>query len=292
MSKTNVHPMAIVEPGAQLGDGVTVEAYAIVKENVILEDHVTIKSHAYIDGHTTIKKHTTIWPSASIGTQTQDLKFSGEKTFVEIGEHCHIREFATINSSTQEGTTVRVGNHCLIMSYCHIAHHCTVGNHVIMSNNSLLAGHVDVEDYAIIGGMTPVHQFVRIGCHAMVGGMSRVTNDVPPYTLGGGIPYLLGGINRIGLKRRGFAFETRRALAKAFRLLYRSSLHLTEALDQIEAEIDSCPEIKHFVEFCRRSKRGLIGVGQKHSAPTVVKNNFAEKKRTSADLLLEVGSEG
>lgn len=281
MSKTNIHPAAIVETGAEIGENVTIEAYAIVKKNVILEDNVTIKSHAYIDGHTRIGSGTTIWPSASIGTQTQDRKFKGETTYVVIGKNCDIREFATINSSTMEGTTVSIGNNCLIMAYCHIAHNCELGNNVIMSNNSLLAGHVIVEDFAIIGGMTPVHQFARIGCHAMVGGMSRVTQDVPPYTVGGGVPYRLGGINRIGLKRRNFPFPTRRALAQAFRFLYRSHLHVDEALLCIEKEIKSTPEIKHLVAFCRNSKRGLIGMGGCYA-------NRADKELEADDILLEV----
>ena len=218
MAQSFIHPMAIVEPGATIGENVTIEAFAVVKKNVFLADNVVVKSHAYIDGHTTIGDGTIIWPGASIGTKTQDLKYRGEKTYVVIGKNCEIREYITINSSTSEGSTVSVGDHCLIMAYCHIAHNCTVGNNVIMSNNALLAGHVIVEDFAIIGGMTPVHQFSRIGCHAMVGGMSRVTQDVPPYTVGGGIPYQFGGINRIGLKRRKFPFETRQALARAFRI--------------------------------------------------------------------------
>ncbi len=264
MVQENIHPTAIIEPGAKIGKDVVVEAYAIVKGTVTLEEGVTIKSHAYIDGNTTIGSGTTIWPFASIGTKTQDLKFRGERTYVLIGKNCEIREFTTINSSTFEGTSVNVGDHCLIMAYCHIAHNCSLGNHVIMSNNSLLAGHVTIEDYAIIGGMTPVHQNCRIGCHAMVGGMSRVTQDVPPYTVGGGVPYSLGGINRIGLKRRHFSFATRRALAHAYRLLYRSYLHLDEACDQIEKEVEPLPEILHFVKFCRESKRGLIGTRKLH----------------------------
>jgi UDP-N-acetylglucosamine acyltransferase len=280
MSNQNIHPRAIVEEGASLGNNVTVEAYAIVKKNVILEDNVTIKSHAYIDGHTTIGAGTTIWPSASIGTQTQDRKFHGETTFVVIGKNCEIREFTTINSSTMEGTKVIVGNNCLIMAYCHIAHNCEVGNNVIMSNNSLLAGHVIVEDNAIIGGMTPVHQFSRIGCHAMVGGLSRVTQDVPPYSIGGGIPYRLGGINRVGLKRRQFPFETRKALAGAFRLLYRSNLSTEEALARIENELPALPEIQHLVTFARESKRGLIGMQGIRQKKMITLNE-------SEDLLME-----
>ncbi len=255
-----IHPTAVVEPGAQIGDGVTIEPYAIVKGTVILEDGVIIKSHAYIDGYTTIGKGTVVWPSASIGTKTQDLKFRGEKTFVKIGSYCEIREFVTINASSVENSTVEVGDRCLIMAYCHVAHHCKIGSHVIMSNNSMLAGHVTIEDYAIIGGMTPVHQFSRIGCHAMVGGLSRITSDVPPFTIGAGIPYRLGGLNLVGLKRRGFSHKTRQALTRAFKLTYRSGLSLNDALEAIEEEVEMNDELVHWVNFCRTSKRGLIGL--------------------------------
>lgn len=260
MAKSNIHPTAIIEPGAEIGDNVTIEAYAIIKGNVILNDRVTIKSHAYIDGFTTIGEGTTVYPSASIGTKPQDLKYRGEKTFVKIGKNCEIREFATINSSCQENTAVQVGDNCLIMAYCHIAHNCVVGNRVIMSNNATLAGHVTVEDCAIIGGLTPVHQFVRIGRYAMVGGLSRVTHDIPPYTIGAGIPYKFGGLNIIGLKRHGIPLQTRQPLSQAFRLLYRSNLPVEEALSCIEREVDPIPEVRHFVQFCRDSKRGLMGL--------------------------------
>lgn len=251
---------AIIEKGAKIGKNVTIEPYAIIKGTVTLEDDVVIKSHAYIDGHTTIGEGTVIWPGASIGTKTQDRKFQGEKTYVVIGKNCEIREFATINSSAGEGTTVSVGDNCLIMAYCHVAHNCTVGNNVIMSNNATLAGHVTVGDNAIIGGLTPIHQFSRIGTFAMVGGMSRVTHDVPPYTIGGGIPYRLGGLNLVGLKRSGMAHETRRFLSQAFRLVYRAGLPYEEALRKIEQEVPQIPEVAHFLEFCRSTKRGLIGL--------------------------------
>jgi UDP-N-acetylglucosamine acyltransferase len=292
MTKSNIHPTAIVEPGAEIGENVTIEPYVIVKKNVKIEDHVTLKSHSYIDGNTTIGSGTIIWPFVSIGTKTQDLKFRGAKTFVVIGKNTEIREFTTINSSTCEGSTVSVGDSCLIMASCHIAHHCEVGNHVIMSNNSLLAGHVVVEDYAIIGGMTPVHQFTRIGCHAMVGGMSRVTQDVPPYTIGGGIPYALGGINRIGLKRRKFPFEARQALAKAYRLVYRSRLHLDEALEMIEKTIPSLPEVHHFVKFCRETKRGLIGMQGIRQASAIKRTNSSKEEfeNSPEDFLMEMGA--
>lgn len=266
MSKSNIHPTAIIEPGAKIGDNVIIEAYAVVKSNVILENNVTIKSHAYIDGNTTIGEGTTIYPSASIGTKTQDLKFRGEKTYVKIGKNCEIREFVTINSSCEEGSVVSVGDNCLIMAYCHIAHNCVVGNRVIMGNNAMLAGHITVEDNAIISGLTGVHQFVRIGRNAMIGGMSRVTHDIPPYTLGAGIPFKFGGLNIIGLKRHGFPLKVRLELGKAFKLLYRSKLNFMDALERTEQELNMLPEVQHWLKFCRESKRGLMGLqGVSHS---------------------------
>ena len=255
-----IHPQAIVESGAKIGKNVTIEPFAVVKGTVTLHDRVVIKSHAYIDGHTTIGEGTTVWPGASIGTKTQDLKYRGEKTFVVIGKHCEIREFVTINSSCQENSTVRIGDQCLIMAYCHVAHDCQIGNRVIMTNSAMLAGHVIVEDCAIIGGMTPIHQYSRIGCFSMVGGFSRVPRDVPPYTVGGGVPYKFGGINIVGLKRHKFPLEVRIALSKAFKITYRSGLHLEEAIAQVENEVDSFEEVKHWIDFCKSSKRGLIGL--------------------------------
>ena len=257
---TNIHPLAVVESGAKIGKNVVVEAFAVVKENVELKDNVVIKSHAYIDGNTTIGEGTVIWPGASIGTKTQDLKFRGEKTFVEIGKRCEIREYVTINSSCQENSTVRIGDDCLLMAYCHVAHNCEIGNKVVMSNSAMLAGHVIVEDCARIGGMTPVHQFSRIGCYAMVGGFSGVLRDVPPYTVGGGFPYKFGGINIIGLKRHQFPLEVRVAISKAFKLTYRSGLHLEEALSEIEKNVEPLQEIKHWIQFCKTSKRGILGL--------------------------------
>jgi UDP-N-acetylglucosamine acyltransferase len=260
MNEKKIHPLAYVEAGAQIGKNVTVEPFAVVKKNVVLHDEVVIKSHAYIDGYTTIGEGTVIYPSASIGTKTQDLKYKGEKTFVTIGKQCEIREFVTINSSCIEGSEVSVGDECLIMAYSHVAHNCTVGNRVIMSNNATLAGHVIVEDCVIIGGLTAVHQFSRIGSYAMVGGMSRVTHDVPPYTIGAGSPFKFGGLNIIGLKRHNFPLTTRRELSKAFKLLFKSRLHPKEALQQIEAQCILLPEVQHWINFCRQSRRGLIGL--------------------------------
>jgi UDP-N-acetylglucosamine acyltransferase len=258
-SMNNIHPLSIVEDGASIGENVTIEAFAVIKANVILKDNVTVKSHAYIDGYTTIGENTVIWPGATIGTKPQDLKYRGEKTFVSIGKNCDIREFATVNASCGEGSSVEVGDNCLLMAYCHVAHNCKLGNGVIMANSSMIAGHVEIDDYAIIGGMTPVHQFVRVGRNAMVGGMSRISHDIPPFSLGGGDPYKLGGINIIGLQRHGFSLEVRQKLSQAFKITYRQNLSLENALNKIENEVEMIDEVKHWVNFCRLSKRGLIG---------------------------------
>lgn len=267
MTNTTIHPTAIIEEGAQLGNNVTIEAYAIVKSNVTLGDGVTIKAHAYIDGHTTIGPGSTIYPGAVIGTATQDLKYRGERTFIRIGANTTIREYVTINSSCGEDTEVTIGDNCLIMTYCHIAHNCTVGNHVIMSNNATLAGHVTVEDHAIIGGFTPLHQFLRIGRYAMVGGMSRIPHDVPPFLIVGGIPPKLGGLNQVGLKRHGFPLETRVALGEAYRAVYKSGLRIEEALRKIENEVEPLDEVRHFVDFCRKSQRGITGLYELEPEP-------------------------
>jgi len=256
-----IHSTAVLAPGVKIGENVVIEPYVVINSpHVVIEDNVTIKSHVYIDGYTTVGSGTTIYPSAVIGTKTQDLKYQGEKTYVKIGKNCDIREFVTINSSCQENSSVEIGDRCLIMAYCHVAHNCTIGNGVIMVNNATLAGHVTIEDYAIIGSMTPIHQFTRVGRNAMVGGMSRVTHDIPPFTIGAGIPYKFGGLNIIGLKRHGFPLEVRRELSKAFKLLYRSQMHFDDALDKIEKELTPFPEIQHFISFCRNSKRGLMGL--------------------------------
>ena len=255
---SQIHKTAVIEPGATIGENTIIEPYVVIKANVNIGNNCTIKSHVYIDGHTTIGDNVTIWPFSSIGTKPQDLKYKGEKTFVTIGNYTEIREFVTINSSCVEGSTVKVGENCLIMACCHVAHNCVVGNHVIMSNGVLLAGHVEVEDFAIIGGMTPLHQFVRVGSYAMVGGMSRITHDVPPFTIGGGIPFRLAGLNMVGLKRHNFELSLRQELTKAFKLTYRSGYSLNKAVTEIEKKVTPSKSIEHWVNFCKKTKRGLI----------------------------------
>jgi len=199
--------------------------------------------------------------------RTQAHKYSGETTYVQIGKNCEIREYVTINASFNEGSIVSVGDNCLIMAYCHIAHHCKVRNNVVMSNASMLAGHVTVGDHVVIGGMTPIHQHVRVGDHAMVGGFSRVTHDIPPYTIGAGYQYKLAGLNLVGLKRSGFTLDQRKALTQAFKLTFRSDLKLTAALERIESEVPGTDEIANWLEFMRTSKRVISSAAAEEAQP-------------------------
>jgi UDP-N-acetylglucosamine acyltransferase len=254
----SIHSCAVVHPDAQIAEGVTVEPFAVIGPHVSIETGVVIKSHAVVEGHTHLGAGTVVYSHAVIGSAPQDLKFRGEMTRIEIGQRCQIREFVTINASTQAGSKTSIGNDCMLMASAHVAHNCDVGDRVIMANGAILAGHVLVEEGAIIGGMTPIHQWTRVGKFSMVGGMSRLGGDMPPYMIGAGIPFKMGGLNLVGLKRRGIPKETRFALTQAFRLLYRSGLRTEEALARIEAECPAIPEIEHLLVFCRQSRRGLV----------------------------------
>ncbi len=255
---TNIHPTAIIEPGAQLGVEVEIGAYSVIRQGVRIGDRTRIMPHVHLDGETTIGCDCVIFPFASIGTQTQDLKYKGGRTFVEIGDRTTLREYVTVNAGTEEGEVTRVGAGCLLMAYVHVAHKCQVGNGVIISNGTQMAGHVQVEDQAVISGLVAIHQFTRIGRLAMVGGMSRVTQDVPPFMLAEGTPLTIHGINRVGLERRGVPPETQADLKKAFRLLYREGLSTRQALDRIRAELPAKAEVEHLIRFIETSERGIV----------------------------------
>ena len=252
-----IHETAVVHPNARIGKDVEIGAYAVIGENVLIGDGTQIGAHVVIDGWTSIGKNCIIFPSASIGTEPQDLKFRGEKSYVFIGDNTKIREFVTINRATGEGEETRVGSNCLLQAYTHVAHNCIVGNHVIMSNAATLAGHVVVEDRVVIGGLTGVHQFVKIGRNAMVGGASKVVQDVPPFVIVDGHPAKVSGLNNVGLSRAGMSETTRRNLKKAYRILYRSGLTLTQAIAVMEQDLDSCEEIEHMMRFLRNAERGI-----------------------------------
>jgi UDP-N-acetylglucosamine acyltransferase len=194
-----------------------------------------------------------------LGSIPQDLKFAGEETTLEIGERTMIREFATLNRGTKDHWKTVVGSDCLLMAYSHVAHDCAVGNHCILANAVNLAGHVVIEEWASIGGMTPVHQFARVGQHSFVGGGCRVVKDVPPYILAMGEPLKFGGLNSVGLSRRGFSEETMTALKRVYKLLYKSKLNVSQAVARIREECEMTPEVLNVLAFIEKSERGIIG---------------------------------
>ena len=254
---TMIHPTAIVAPGAELGADVEVGPYSIIGATVRVGAGTKIHPHVVIAGHTTIGTGCEIFPFASIGQQTQDLKFRGGAPRVEIGDQTTLREYVTVNAATNDGDVTRVGNGCHIMAYAHIAHDCIVGNEVIMANCGTLAGHVVLEDQVIIGGLCGVHQFVRVGRLTITGGCSKVTQDLPPFMTADGNPLSVHGLNSVGLKRRGVSDAAQAELKKAYRILYRENLTAKQALTKIEQDLEQFEEIKHLVRFVRASERGI-----------------------------------
>ena len=252
-----IHETAVIYPGARLGRDVEVGPYSVIGENVFIGDGTKIGSHVVVEGWTTIGKECQIHHGACVGNAPQDLKFKGEKTFVYIGDNTVIREFVTINRATGEGEETRIGSNCLLMGTVHIAHNCVVGNNVVISNHAGLAGHVTVEDRAIISGLTGVHQFVKIGRNAMVGGASKVVQDVPPFVIADGRPARVCGLNSVGIARAGLSEDVRRNLKRAYRILFRSGLKLSEAITTMEQELDSSEPVDHLLRFLRNVNRGI-----------------------------------
>jgi UDP-N-acetylglucosamine acyltransferase len=224
---------------------------------VELGEGCRLHSHVVIDGHTRLGRQNEVYPFASIGLKTQDLKWKGGVTRTEIGDHNTFREYVTINSATGDGEVTRVGSHNHILAYCHMAHNVVVGNHVIMSNVATLAGHVVVEDRAVIGGLAAVHQFCRIGRLAIVGGCSKVVQDVPPFMLADGNPARTRTINRVGLERQGISVEHQAILKQAYKILFREGLTIPNALERIQSELPPLAEVQWLVGFIRGSERGI-----------------------------------
>ncbi len=253
----SIHSTAVIHPGASLGADCAIGPYCVIGEHVTLGARCRLHSHVVIDGHTTLGDENEIFPFASLGLKTQDLKWKGGITRTQIGDRNTFREYVTIHSATGDGEVTTVGSDNHILAYCHIAHNVTLGNHIVMSNVATLAGHITVEDYAIIGGLAAVHQFCRIGRMAFIGGCSKVTQDVPPYMLADGNPAEVRMTNKEGMKRRGISEEAQAALKQAYKILFRDKLTTPNALAQIEAELPPLPEVKYVVEFVRGSERGI-----------------------------------
>jgi UDP-N-acetylglucosamine acyltransferase len=252
-----VHSTAVIHPKAQIGDGCEIGPYCVIGEHVELGPRCRLHSHVVIDGHTRLGQENDIFPFASIGLRTQDLKWKGGLTRTEIGDHNTIRECVTIHSATGEGEATVIGSHNNILASSHIGHNIVIGNHVIISMSGV-AGHVTVEDYAVVGGMTGVHQFCRIGKMSIVGGCSRIPQDVAPFMLVEGNPAETRMVNRVGLERNGVSSEAQAALKQAHKILFRDGLTTSNALTRIEQEVPPLPEIQYLLNFVRTSERGII----------------------------------
>jgi len=252
-----IHPSAVIHKKAQIGADCVIGPYCVIGENVTLGDGCQLHSHVVIDGHTTLGAGNEIFPFASIGLKTQDLKWKGGITRTQIGSHNTFREYVTIHSATGDGEVTTVGSHNHILAYCHIAHNVTLGDHVIMSNVATLAGHIVVEDRAVIGGLAAVHQFCRIGTMSIIGGCSKVVQDVPPYMLADGNPACTRTVNKVGLERNGVSEEAQAGLKHAYKILFREGLTIPNALAKIEADLPALPELNHLVKFVRASERGI-----------------------------------
>jgi UDP-N-acetylglucosamine acyltransferase len=258
----SIHPTALIDPGAQLGENVSIGAYTVIGAGVEIGNGTSIGPHVVIEGPTRIGRDNRIFQFASLGAEPQDKKYAGEPTRLEIGDRNTIREFCTFNRGTaQDAGVTRVGNDNWIMAYVHLAHDCQIGDHTIFANNAQLAGHVHVGNWAILGGFTVVHQFVRIGAHCITAMGTILLQDVPPFVTAAGNPSAPHGINSEGLKRRGYSPETIAGLRRAYKTLYRSGFKLEEAVASIAAEARQLGELApmaSLAEFLSAPGRGII----------------------------------
>lgn len=260
---TRIHPTAIIEPGAQLGDDVSVGPYSVIGAHVSIGSGSVVGAHCVIDGHTQIGKNNNFYRFCSIGGNPQDKKYRGEPTGLVIGDGNTFREYVTVNTGTvQDVGTTRLGDDNWVMAYVHIAHDCQIGSHTILANAVQLAGHIHVGDWVVLGGLSAVHQFVRIGAHAMIGGTSSIRQDIPPYLLGAGDPFRPVGINSEGLSRRGYDADVIASLKDAYRILYRRKLTVAQAipeLRQLQNEREAARDaIQVLLDFVESSERGIV----------------------------------
>ena len=258
MSETQIHPTAVIDAGAEIGQGVVIGPYCVIQKGVTIGDRCWLQHHITVSGPTVIGADNKFVGFGSIGMQTQDLKYAGEPTYLEIGQGNMFREFVSVHRGTAPGSVTRVGNHGNFLAYCHIAHDCIVGDHVIFSNNGTLAGHVEVGDHAVIGGLTAIHQFCRIGRFALTGGCSKIVQDVPPFMIADGNPAKVRSYNKVGLERHGFDASSVKAIKEAYRLIYRSDLNLQQAIEQIRQDLPDSVEVGQLLAFVSHSPRGII----------------------------------
>ena len=254
----NIDPRAIVSPHAQLGDDVTIGPNSIIEDDVVIGSGTIIAANALIANGARIGKECRIHHGAVVASPPQDLKFRGEPSIMEIGDHTTLREYVTANRGTGDQGKTSIGHHCFIMAYAHIAHDCSVGNHVILANSVNMAGHVIIDDHAVIGGIVAIHQFCHVGRNTMIGGGFRVVKDVPPYILAGHEPLTYQGLNVVGLRRKNFTPEEIATIEKAYMAIYHEQLNVTQAVAKIRATLPMTDEILRIIDFIEHSKRGII----------------------------------
>lgn len=259
MASPVIHPTAVVHPSAKIDDGVEIGPYAVVEENVVIGSGTKIAGHALIARGTRLGRDCRVHYSAVVGSIPQDLKFEGEETTLEVGDRTVIREFCTLNRGTKASWKTVIGSDCLLMAYAHVAHDCIIGDRSVLANGVQLGGHVVIEHDAGIGGWTPAHQFTRVGQYAFVGGGYRIVKDVPPFVLASGEPLRFYGLNLVGLRRRGFSPERIATIKRAYKLIYRSGLNVSQALKRIPEEMEINDDVRAIIEFIERSERGIIG---------------------------------
>lgn len=253
-----ISPLAHISSNAKIGNQVRIDPFAVINDNVTIGDNTHIMSHAVIDSGTTIGSHCTIFPGAVIGAVPQDLKFVGEETTTEIGDHTTIRECVTIHRGTKDKWKTVVGSHCLLMAYAHVAHDCILGDHVILANAVQLAGHVLVDDHAILGGLAGAHQFTHIGAHTYIAGHTVIRKDVPPYVKAAREPLSYMGINLVGLQRSGFSKETINEISEIYHVLFVEKHTTSAAISLIEKTFGDKPSSKVILNFVKSSKTGII----------------------------------
>lgn len=258
-----ISPLAHIHPAAQIGNNVKIDPFVVIEEGVEIGEGTHVMAHAVILKNSIIGKSCNIFPGAVLGAIPQDLKFDGEETFVEIGDHTTIRECVTVNRGTKDKWKTKVGSYCLLMAYCHIAHDCILGDHVIIANSVQLAGHVEIGDYAILGGMAAAIQFSKIGAHCYIAGGTEIIKDVPPYIKAGRSPLSYVGVNSVGLQRRGFNSEKINGILEIYRTIYLRGLNITQATEFIEKELPESEEKNEIIKFIRDSKRGILKVSAK-----------------------------
>ncbi len=251
-------PLAYIHPDAKIGDNVKIGPFAVIHEDVVIGEGTIIENGVTLFPGARIDKNNHIFKGACIANIPQDLKFKGEYTTVEIGDNTILHECVTVHRATASKKVTRVGNNCLIMAYCHVAHDCHVKDNVIMSNSVQMAGEVVIEPFAVIGGGALIHQFSHIGAYCMIQGGTPLNKDVPPYTMAARIPACYVGLNSVGLRRHGFSAETIMNIQEMYRIIYMSGLNTTHAVDRIEAEFPASPERDMVVDFIKNSDRGII----------------------------------